>query len=97
MVDAYLELLTPHMLPFHGFAHVAYLPGERIVGLSKLARVVEMFARDRHRCDFRSAGAGSRRPPHPPGVPLADPAKRRLKAPPGRKYLNPGQDWYFSH
>jgi GTP cyclohydrolase I len=34
------------MLPFHGVAHVAYLPGERIVGLSKLARVVEMFSRD---------------------------------------------------
>jgi GTP cyclohydrolase I len=35
-----------HLLPFHGVAHVAYLPGERIVGLSKLARVVEYFARD---------------------------------------------------
>lgn len=35
-----------HLLPFHGVAHVAYLPGERIVGLSKLARVVEFFARD---------------------------------------------------
>lgn len=35
-----------HLLPFHGVAHVAYLPGERIVGLSKLARVVELFARD---------------------------------------------------
>jgi GTP cyclohydrolase I len=76
MVEAYVELLTPHpfrattfpsdgydemvlvkdisfhslcmhhVLPFHGVAHVGYLPGERIVGLSKLARVVEMFARD---------------------------------------------------
>ncbi|WP_210491963.1 GTP cyclohydrolase I FolE [Patulibacter sp. SYSU D01012] len=35
-----------HLLPFHGVAHVAYLPGERIVGLSKLARVVETFSRD---------------------------------------------------
>src|SRR4051812_10634674 len=34
-----------HMLPFVGVAHVGYLPGERIVGLSKLARVVELFAR----------------------------------------------------
>jgi len=35
-----------HLLPFHGQAHVAYLPGERIIGISKLARVVEAFARD---------------------------------------------------
>ena len=34
-----------HMLPFVGIAHVGYLPGERILGLSKLARVVELFAR----------------------------------------------------
>ena len=33
-----------HMLPFVGVAHVGYLPGERILGLSKLARVVELFA-----------------------------------------------------
>jgi GTP cyclohydrolase IA len=34
-----------HMLPFVGVAHVGYLPGERIVGLSKLARMVELHAR----------------------------------------------------
>jgi GTP cyclohydrolase I len=34
-----------HLLPFMGVAHVGYLPGERILGLSKLARVVELFAR----------------------------------------------------
>ena len=34
-----------HMLPFVGIAHVGYLPGERILGLSKLVRVVELFAR----------------------------------------------------
>ncbi len=34
-----------HLLPFSGSATVAYLPGERILGLSKLARVVELFAK----------------------------------------------------
>jgi GTP cyclohydrolase I len=40
------SLCQHHMLPFKGVAHVGYLPGERILGLSKLARVVELFARD---------------------------------------------------
>jgi GTP cyclohydrolase I len=39
------SLCEHHLLPFTGVAHVAYLPGERIVGLSKLGRVVESFAR----------------------------------------------------
>jgi GTP cyclohydrolase IA len=34
-----------HLLPFVGVAHVGYVPGDRILGLSKLARVVELFAR----------------------------------------------------
>lgn len=34
-----------HMLPFFGVAHVAYLPGERVVGLSKIARTVQGYAR----------------------------------------------------
>jgi GTP cyclohydrolase I len=39
------SLCEHHLLPFVGRAHVAYLPGERVVGLSKLARTVETFAR----------------------------------------------------
>ena len=34
-----------HMLPFFGKAHVAYLPNGRLVGLSKIPRVIEVFAR----------------------------------------------------
>jgi GTP cyclohydrolase IA len=40
------SLCVHHLLPFIGEAHVAYLPGERILGISKLARVVDKFARD---------------------------------------------------
>jgi GTP cyclohydrolase I len=40
------SLCMHHMLPFKGTAQIAYLPGERIIGLSKLGRVVDMFARD---------------------------------------------------
>jgi GTP cyclohydrolase I len=43
-IDFY-SLCEHHILPFFGKAHVAYLPNRRIVGISKLARLVEVFAR----------------------------------------------------
>jgi GTP cyclohydrolase I len=41
----FYSLCEHHMLPFFGRAHVAYIPGESVLGLSKFARVVDVFAR----------------------------------------------------
>jgi GTP cyclohydrolase I len=38
-------LCEHHALPFHGHAHIGYVPGERIIGISKLTRLVRIFAR----------------------------------------------------
>ena len=42
---SFYSMCEHHLLPFHGEAHVGYLPEGRVVGISKLARVVEAFAR----------------------------------------------------
>lgn len=41
----FYSLCEHHLLPFHGHAYIAYLPGERILGLSKFARLVDLYAR----------------------------------------------------
>ena len=41
----FYSMCEHHMLPFFGRAHVAYIPTEKVIGLSKIPRIVEMFAR----------------------------------------------------
>jgi len=41
----FFSMCEHHLLPFTGVAHIAYLPRDKVVGLSKLARVVDLFAR----------------------------------------------------
>lgn len=42
---AFYSLCEHHLLPFFGRAHVAYIPGNKVIGLSKIPRIVELFAR----------------------------------------------------
>ena len=54
----FYSMCEHHMLPFVGKAHVAYLPRGKVIGLSKIARITDMFARRLQR--------PSRLPPAPP-------------------------------
>ena len=80
-----------HLLPFVGVAHVGYLPGDRILGLSKLARVVELFARapagpgaadqaGRRLARTTQLGAARRRRRHRGRAPVHDAARRPRRA-----------------
>ena len=81
----FYSICEHHFMPFHGVAAVGYIPDGRVVGLSKLARLVDGYARrpqlqeqtdgaDRGRADGR-AGAGRRGGRHRGGAPVHDGAR----------------------
>src|ERR1035438_7117291 len=55
--NEFFSLCEHHMLPFYGKMHVAYLPQKKVIGLSKIPRIVDMFAR-RNRAEQDSAHRG---------------------------------------